>query len=137
MRAFEGPWGEAMPSMPQHDCSARISTQNATELGDLGGASGSGGRFGGSRRQDNAPPEIRPTIRRRLNALAIMVSDGCAHVPPGFQHTNLAMIDNLLYTANSLLESAYELMDLVNALNICENCRGNWCPLCTEQITLE
>ena len=70
--------GDALPSLPLHDCTERLSTQSAAGVGGLGGASGGGGRFEGARRQENAPPEIRPTIRRRLNALAIMVSDGCA-----------------------------------------------------------
>ena len=128
--------GDALPRPPLHDCTERLSAQSTAGVGGLGGASSGGGHFEGARRWESAHPDIRPTIRR-LNALAIMVSDGCARVPPGFQHMNLAMIDNLLYTANTLLESAYELMDLVNALNICENCMGNRCPLCAEQITLE
>ena len=128
--AFEGTWQEAVPSADHHDCTARLSAQRTT-------IGGNGERPGTSRRSDVAPSEIRPTVRRRLNALAIMVSDGCAHVRPGFQHTNLAMIDNLLHTANTLLSTAYDLMDLVNELNVCENCRGNRCPLCTEQIVLD
>ena len=81
--------------------------------------------------------EMRPTIRQRLNELAIIISDGCHQVPSGFQHTNILYIDNLLTSAHAMVSTAYEVMALVNELNHAENCTRSRCHQCAEPIIIE
>ena len=80
--------------------------------------------------EHGTPPNERPTVRQRLNDLAVIVSDGCYLVPRGFQHQNMLCIDTLLTSAHSMISIAYEIMALVNELDHVRCCPGNRCNQC-------
>ena len=65
---FEGPWEGA--GSASHDCTAQLAALRMINNEDSQ-------HPGTSRGHKIASGEIRPTVRRRLHALAVMVSDGC------------------------------------------------------------